>query len=101
MSLVDLRRVADDAGLPLWWVEGFAAEYLACRKLARAELWEFDFSKVSAADIASVSPGPSVLAAGTVFHNIDRDSAGARMLARMFSGVPVPPALAVEDLVPE
>lgn len=99
--MADLEAIATDRGLPYWWVESVAVEYLPCRRFAQREIWDFDFSPLTDAQVLDALDTCSVVARGTVFHNLRPEVMSVRMVSRLFSSTTVPPAADVRDVCPE
>ena len=97
-----IEVVAEETGLPQWWVEALAVEYTDCRDFAsRDEIWRFDFSRVSKADLLRVVDAEQVVVAGKLVHNVDIDVWRTRLLERLVGSGSAPLAKKLEDVVPD
>jgi hypothetical protein len=100
--VVDFQAVGNDAGVPQWWAQAVAVEYLDCRRFAGAEeIWEFDFSLVSDTELSAALKSSTVLVGNGVCHNVHPDSLRARMIGGIV-GAPMSQLSAQADhVIPE
>jgi hypothetical protein len=95
-----LVALAASEGIPLWFVEAAAIEYLDCRDYEMPPtIWRFDFDRIRIQQLQGVLRNKPVTIRSTLLHNY-RLLPGA-VTARLVSAVPMPPARNVLDLIPE
>ena len=79
--MADFQALSRGAEVPEWWARAVAVEYLDCRRFAGAkEIWEFDFSLVSDAELSAALDSARVLIGDGVFHNVRPESLRTRMI---------------------
>ena len=98
----DFESVSAAAGVPVWWAQAVAVEYLKCRRFAGPrEVWEFDFSMVTDTDLAAALETSRVVIGDGVFHNVHRDNLRTRMIGGL-AGAPMTRLSAQpDDVLPE
>jgi hypothetical protein len=100
--LADLEAASRLAGVPEWWARAVAVEYLDCRRFAgKREIWEFDFSLVSDADLATALTTSRVLIGATVFHNVSSEGLHARIFGGIIGAVRSRMSRRIDQSVPE
>ncbi|HTX60972.1 MAG TPA: hypothetical protein VMC48_01565 [Methanobacterium sp.] len=80
--------VSSRLGLPYWWVESVAIEYLECREFAGGdEIWTFNFELVSETELVKAAESERVVVSGPLIHypQFDRKSM-LKSLEKYFMG---------------
>lgn len=96
--------IAQSYGMPEWWAEAVAVEYLDCRVFATADkLWNFSFDRIIDGALHQALTNEKIVIHGTILHNVNHDSLKARVIGRLVSAVPVGLVSGgnEEDIVPE
>lgn len=84
-----LVRIAQEYGLPEWWVEAIIIEYLDCRNFAGPdEVWEFRFDRLQEGLLRQALDKEKLVIHGSILHNVDKNSLQARIISRLVSAVP-------------
>jgi len=97
-----IEVVAEERSLPQWWIEALAVEYTDCREYASGEeIWHFNFTKVSRADLLEAVDSHCVAVAGKVVHNVNIEVWRTRLIERLVGSRSAPLAKRLEDIVPD
>ena len=84
----NIFAVSSRLGLPYWWVESVAIEYLECREFAGGdEIWTFNFELVSETELVKAAESERVVVSGPLIHypQFDRKSM-LKSLEKYFMG---------------
>jgi hypothetical protein len=82
--------------------QAVAVEYLDCRRFARAkEIWEFDFSVVSDAELSAALDSSRVLIGDGVFHNVRPETLRNRMIGGLVGATMSRLSTQVDHAMPE
>lgn len=105
-----IDSVAEEMGLPDWWVESIAIEYLDCREYAEWDeslgtgkaLARFNWERIPKADLKTVVQEHKVVVhGGMLIHNIHTDVLPFRFASQMAGGDLPSVAGESDDIIPE
>lgn len=79
------------SGVPDWWKEAIAIEYLSCRDYTKGDrIGEFDFNLVSSQELEEALSTHKIVSYGQIIQNIDPATFKSRSLLSLVSPITKP-----------